>query len=316
MKKEDAYLRDLTPYKRRIISRALLALKDDIGRGDITTLATLPNVSREEDAIIVVKESGVLGGVLEARAILEAGGLQVQFLKEQGEMVEKGEVIAKIHGDVKQILCRERTALDYLQVMSGIATACHRLAKRFPGKVASLRKTHPCLAFSEKMSVRAGGALTHRLGLFDGFLIKDNHLAAVARELFGGSMFTEEQKAKAIHESLRRVEVFRRRHRLSRYFIEVEVESMSQALVAARYFHERGIPDMILLDNMDPSEVTRCVKAIREIAGPNILIEASGGITEANIELYIEAGVDVVSMSSLTLNARPLDISLKIVGYK
>jgi nicotinate-nucleotide pyrophosphorylase (carboxylating) len=316
LRKDDAYLRDLAPYRKQILSRALLALRDDVGRGDITTLATLSQASKEEEATIVVKEDGVLGGVLEARAVLEAGGLHVEFLKEQGDSVNKGEVIARIRGDVRQILSRERTALDYLQIMSGIATACRRLALRFPGKVASLRKTHPGLAFSEKMSVRAGGALTHRLGLFDGFLIKDNHIAAVARELFGSSVFTEEQKVRAIRESLRRAELFRRRHRLSRYFIEVEVESLGQALAAARYFRDSGVPDIILLDNMSPSEVKQCVKAIREVAGHDILIEASGGVTEANLESYVEAGVDVASMSSLTLNSRPLDISLKIVGYK
>ena len=316
MKKDDAYLRDLNPYRKQMLSRALLALRDDIGNGDITTLATLSQVQRKENAEIVVKEEGVLGGIFEARAILEAGGLKVEFLKEEGESVEKGTVVGKVRGDVKQILIRERTALDYLQIMSGIATVCHRLAIRFPGKVASLRKTHPGLAFSEKKGVRAGGALTHRLGLFDGFLIKDNHLAAIGRELFATSEFTEEQKISAIYESLRRAEHYRRGHRLSRYFIEVEVESREQALAAARNHRDRGVPDMILLDNMKPREVERCVKAIRETAGPSVLIEASGGITIENFESFINAGVDVASMSSLTLNSRPLDISLKLVGYK
>ena len=316
MKKDDAYLRDLTPYRKQMLSHALLALKDDIGGGDITTIATLSQVLRNEDAEIIVKEEGVIGGVLEARAILEAGGLNVEFLKEEGELVEKGTVIGKVNGDVKQILSRERTALDYLQIMSGIATTCHRLAVQFPGKVASLRKTHPGLAFSEKRGVRVGGAFTHRLGLFDGFLIKDNHLAAIGRELFATSKFTEEQKISAIHESLRRAEHYRRRHRLFRYFIEVEVESLDQALAAAENHRDRGVPDMILLDNMSPGEVERCVKAIREMAGKNVLIEASGGITMENLESFIEKGVDVTSMSSLTLNSRPLDISMKLVGYK
>ena len=316
MKKEDAYLRDLTPYRKQILSRALLALKDDIGDGDITTEATLSSVSRKEDAVILAKEEGILSGVLEARAILESAGLEVEFMKEEGALVEKGNVIAKVRGDVRQILSRERTALDYLQIMSGIATACHRLASRFPEKVASLRKTHPGLAFSEKMSVRLGGALTHRLGLFDGFLIKDNHLAAIARELFGTSMFTEDQKVQAIFESLRRAALYRRKHRLSRFFIEVEVESFVQSLAAARYHRDHQVPDMILLDNMDPSEVKHCVKAIRELAGQSVLIEASGGITESDIGAYVDAGVDVASMSSLTLNSRPLDISMKLVGYK
>ncbi len=316
MKKIDAYLRDLTPYRKQMLSRALSALKDDIGDGDITALATLSQVQREEDAEIIAKEEGVMAGILEAGVILENGNLKVEFLKEEGEWVEKGTVVGKVRGDVGQILCRERTALDYLQIMSGIATACHKLAIRFPGKVASLRKTHPGLAFSEKRGVRVGGALTHRLGLFDGFLIKDNHLAAVGRELFATTKFTEEQKIFAILESLRRTEIYRKKHKLSRCFIEVEVESLEQALAAARNHRDSGVPDMILLDNMSPREVEKCVKAIREEAGMNLLIEASGGITAENLESFVNAGVDVASMSFLTLNSPPLDISLKLVGYK
>jgi nicotinate-nucleotide pyrophosphorylase (carboxylating) len=314
--KKDAYVRDLSPYKEEMTKRALLALRDDIGEGDITTLAIFSESSRVEEAVIIAKSDGVLSGVFEAKEVLAAGGLKVEFTKEEGEFIEKGSVVARIVGDVREILARERTALNYLQVLSGIATVCHKLNSRFPGKVASLRKTHPGLSFSEKRSVLVGGALTHRLGLFDGFLIKDNHLAAVARELFGSTQISEEQKIKAIEESLRRAKAYRDRCRLFKCFIEVEVESLAQAKAAAVFHMADGVPDIILLDNMSPTDVSICVKAIREIAGFSILIEASGGITPNNLEQYIKAGVDVASMSFLTFNAPPLDFSLKIVGYK
>ena len=158
--------------------------------------------------------------------------------------------------------------------------------------------------------------MTHRLGLFDGFLIKDNHLAMVARELFGEATIGEEQKIGAIEESLLRVKRYRTEHGLEHLFIEVEVESEGQGVAAAKIYREEGVPDMILLDNMSTEKVKRCVEAIREVAGSGVLIEASGGIRPENLDLYLDAGVDVASMSFLTLNARPLDIALKIVGYK
>jgi nicotinate-nucleotide pyrophosphorylase (carboxylating) len=200
--------------------------------------------------------------------------------------------------------------------LSGIATLCNSFSERFPGKVASLRKTHPGIAFSEKRAVLIGGALTHRLGLYDGFLIKDNHLAFVARELFGEREIGEDEKIRAIEESLKRVKKYRTKHEKGNLFIEIEVESEAQSVAAARIHRKEGVPDMILLDNMSPDNVRKCVKTIREVAGSSLLIEASGGITSENLGLYVDAGVDVTSMSFLTLNARPLDIGMKIVGYK
>ena len=298
-----------------MLEQASLALEDDVGEGDIATMA-VSSEGRAEEAIIVAREEGVLCGVLEAKALLEAGGLVVSWEKEEGDSLQAGSTIARVKGDVREILSRERTALNYLQILSGIATLCNSFSKRFPGKVASLRKTHPGLAFSEKRAVQVGGALTHRLGLFDGFLIKDNHLALVARELFGEDTIGEDQKIQAIEECLRRTKRYRTEHGLEHLFIEVEVESEGQSVTAARMHREEGVPDMILLDNMDPEKVRECVKAIREVAGPSVLIEASGGITPENLEQYIDTGVDVASMSFLTLSARPLDIAMKIVGYK
>ncbi len=316
MNKERAYDRDLDEYNDRIVAQTLLALNDDVGTGDITTQALVHIKSRVEDAIIIAKEKGVLCGLQEARAILKDGGLEFLSEKKEGDILSKGDIIARVRGSIEEILKRERTALDYLQVLSGIATATYRLASQYPGKVASLRKTHPGLCYNEKRAVKVGGGFTHRLGLYDGFLIKDNHLAAVTRELFGNVPITEEKKIEAIKESLKRVKQHRTANPLKNFFIEVEVESLGQAIATAKFHKEENVPDMILLDNMKPRDVARCVKAIRKEAGRGLLIESSGGVTAEKIEAYINAGVDIVSTSRLTLHAQPLDISMKIVGYK
>lgn len=316
MEKDQAYSRSLERYSNRIVAQARLALDDDVGVGDITTQAVVKDRSRVEDAIIIAKANGILCGLQEANAILEDGGLKFESEKKEGDAIRKGEIIAKVRGNVGEILKRERTALNYLQVLSGIATATHKLASQHPGKVASLRKTHPGLCYSEKRAVKAGGGFTHRLGLYDGFLIKDNHLATVAREIFGDGQITEEKKVEAIREALKRAKQYRIDNRLENYFIEVEVESLKQAVAAAKFHRKEGVPDMILLDNVEPEDVARCVEAIRREAGRETLIEASGGITAKNIGAYIEAGVDVVSTSKITLSAKPLDMSMKIVGYK
>ncbi|MDQ1279545.1 MAG: hypothetical protein QG670_807 [Thermoproteota archaeon] len=316
MNKERAYNRNLAKYKVRMISQANLALDDDVGSGDITTQALIRDVARLEDAVIIAKATGILCGLQEAEAVLEEGGLDFKGYKKEGDVIKKGEVIAKVRGNVKEIVMRERTALDYLQVLSGIATATHHLARRFPGRVAGLRKTHPGLCYSEKRAIQAGGGFSHRLGLYDGFLIKDNHLAAIIRELYGDDDATEEKKIMAIREALKRAKEYRLSHNLEDCFIEVEVESLAQALVAAKIHRVEGVPDMILLDNMTPQNVTQCVKAIRREAGEGILIESSGGVTSKNIRAYVEAGVDIVSTSQITLAAKPLDISMKIIGYK
>ena len=282
----------------------------------MTTEAVVQDGSRVEDAVIIAKADGILCGLVEAKAILEEGGLKFTALKTEGDAIQVGETVADVHGSVGEMLKRERTALDYLQVLSGIATETHKLASRYPGKVASLRKTHPGLSYSEKRAVKAGGGFTHRLGLYDGFLIKDNHLAAVLKELFSDAEATEERKVEAIREALRRAKQYRIHNAMDGCFIEVEVESLRQAVAAARLNAEEGVPDMILLDNMSPSDVAKCVEAVRMAAGRGVLIEASGGITSENIGAYIEAGADVISMSEITISAKPLDMSMKIIGYK
>jgi len=310
MRKNEIFDRNLAKYKKQMVERALLALRDDIEKGDITTEAVIKKPIRMKAAIIS-KSSGILCGLLEAKEILK--GLNVKSNKNEGDKIRKGDVLLTLGGDGRKMLQNGRIALNYIQILSGIATTTNELAKKFPGKICSLRKIHPCLSYSEKRAVKVGGGFTHRLGLSDGFLIKDNHLAVISAELFGGK-FSEEEKAAAVKEAIKRAAVYRKRKKLS-YPIEIEVESERQAIAAADMKRKTGAPDAILIDNKKPKEVASIVKAIRSIDS-SILIEASGGITPKNAKNYINAGVDVISSSYLTLRSKPLDVSLIIKGYK
>jgi nicotinate-nucleotide pyrophosphorylase (carboxylating) len=314
--KHRAYNRDTERFFDRIVTQTKLALEDDVGTGDVTTHAVVRDAFRSEEAVIVTKSDGVLCGLQEAQAIFESGGLHFHCCKVEGASIRAGDIVAKVFGPIGELLKRERTAINYLQTLSGIATATSRLVGDHPEKVASLRKTHPGLCFSEKRAVKAGGGFTHRLGLYDGLLIKDNHLACIVRELFGAVPITEKMKIDAIKIALKRAKQFREDHQLNELFIEVEVESIEQMFAAMEFFKAEDVPDMILLDNMQPHTVAKCVAALRAEVKNDILLEASGGITPENIHAYIEAGVDIVSTSKITFAAKPLDIAMKIIGYK
>lgn len=310
--KKKIFDRTLAEFEEKIKQRALLALDDDVGRGDITTNAIMRDTGARTRAFIRAKEEGVFCGVLEARAVLN--GLKLFWRKKEGARVKRGEVVLVVEGDVREILRRCRIALNYLQSLSGIATKTSRLVEKFGSRICSLRKTHPCLQFSEKRAVQVGGGFTHRLNLADGFLIKDSHIAAVAMELFGKQKkYAEKQKIAAIREAIMRCVEYRR-SRVS-FPIEVEVESLAQALAAVEAKKKTGAPDAILLDNQTPKQIQKIVRAVRRIDN-TILIEASGGINEKNIPAFLRAGVDVVSMSELTLHAKPLDFNLVVEGYK
>ncbi len=275
--------------------RARLALSDDTGKGDITSLALIPKNTRAK-ATIISNSRGVLCGLLEAREIFK--GLRVKELKREGEQIRAGEKIIFIEGNAREILARARTALNYLQVLSGIATATKNLSSRFPDKIASLRKTHPCLTHSEKRAVKIGGGLTHRVNLGDGILIKKEHLV-----LLGGGK-------KAIKKALSLASRYRQNNKL-RVPIEVEVSSFEQAVLAAEFARARKVPDAIMLDNFNARDAKKAIETIKEIA-PHVLVECSGGINEKNAATYIRAGADVVSTSALTLRAKPLDFRLFI----
>lgn len=267
-----------------------LALAEDVGPGDLTTEALVP-AAQEGRASFLCKERMVVAGLEAARRTFRAVDprCEVRFFVEEGRVVEAGRVFGEVKGPVRAILTAERTALNFLQRLCGIATLTRSWVDALAGEKLRLldtRKTVPGHRALEKEAVRAGGAMNHRLGLFDGVLIKDNHLAAI-----GGA----DRIARAIAAARDMAP-----HTLR---VEVEVTSLDeleQALAAGA--------DVVLLDNMSTDEVA---EAVRRTAGRAIL-EASGGITLETIRAVAETGVDLISAGALTHSAPSLDISLDL----
>lgn len=267
-------------------------LAEDLGQGDITTTLIVPPNSIAE-AEIVAKEEGVVAGIEEARIMLEELGLNVETLVSDGDEIKTKSILARISGDTRTILSVERTLLNILSRMSGIATFTRRLIRRLreaglKTKVACTRKVAPGLLYFDKKSVSIGGGSTHRFHLDDMILIKDNHIIVA-----GG-----------VKEAIERV----KREALFSKKIEVEVTRVEDVLVAA----EAGV-DIIMLDNFSPEQIEEATRLLKkEKAHQRILIEASGGITEENILLYASEDVDIVSLGQITGNAKTLDMSLEI----
>lgn len=266
-------------------------LDEDIGSGDITTDSLVPEDARAE-AVIYSKESGVLAGLDVAEKVFRAldPGVRVEKLLSDGSLLEPRRVIARVAGSARALLTGERVALNFLQRLSGVATATRRLAELIEGTGARLvdtRKTTPGLRLLEKYAVRVGGGYNHRTGLYDGILIKDNHI-----KVAGG-----------IAEAVRMVRSVAP-HTLR---IEVEVEDLDQLEEAVR-----AGADAVLLDNM-PVAMIR--EAVRRHKG-RVLLEASGGITIQNIREIAETGVDLISVGAITHSAPALDVSMDIGEMK
>lgn len=266
------------------------ALAEDVGRGDITTLATIPAGTRIGGRI-VAREAGVIAGLPAAAIAFRLLSPAVSFAVEAGDgtHVAAGTVLARLEGDARPLLTAERTALNYLGHLSGIATIaaqCVAAVADTRAQIVDTRKTTPGLRSMEKYAVRIGGARNHRAGLDDGILIKDNHFAAA-----GG-----------VREAIARTRAFAP-HLLK---IEVECEDEEQVCDAV----EMGA-EVILLDNMPPERLRRNVDWIRTHA-PGTLIEASGGIGSDPKKLSAVAatGVDLISLGALTHSAPNLDVAL------
>jgi nicotinate-nucleotide pyrophosphorylase (carboxylating) len=274
--------------KRAFLEAARRALDEDLGaRGDVTTEALIPR-DLEGVGEIYVWEDGVVAGLPLASMVFRLLSPRVDFrpLKRDGEKVTRGEVLAEIRGPLHAILEGERTALNFLQRLSGIATVtarCVEVAAPRGVEILDTRKTTPGLRELEKYAVRAGGGANHRKGLYDGVLIKDNHIAVVGSP----------------GEAVRRA-----RERLGGMFpVEVEIRDLEQLeeVIAAG-------ADMVLLDNFTPGEVR---EAVRQAAG-RVVLEVSGGVTPDNLEDYVSTGVDRISMGYLTHSSRALDMSLEL----
>ncbi|MDY4415051.1 carboxylating nicotinate-nucleotide diphosphorylase [Selenomonas sp.] len=266
-------------------------LKEDIGGGDVTTLA-LVAPEMETTGIIHAKDTGILAGVDVARRVFELLEPRIFFNTrlEDGVKLTPGTIIAAVHGSARAVLTGERLALNLLQHMSGVATRTHELAAiaaPYGAKLVDTRKTTPGLRLLDKYAVRVGGGANHRLGLYDAILIKDNHIKV----------------AGSIQEALKRAHEYAG-HMMK---IEIEVESLEGVEEALA-----GKADAIMLDNMAPEAMAKAVKLIDHRA----IVEASGGINEETIEAVAKSGVDVISVGALTHSVKALDISMDVGEIK
>jgi len=265
-----------------------LALSEDVGPGDLTTRLTV-SPDAETQALIVAKQDLVLAGLDPARLTFELVDPGVQFNSRaaDGDRIHSGQALVEIHGRSASILTAERVALNFLMHLSGVSTLTARFVeavKGYPAKIVDTRKTTPGLRALEKAAVRSGGGRNHRFALYDGILIKENHIAAA------GSITTAVRRARAGAP-----------HTLK---IEIEVESLVQleeAIAAGA--------DIVLLDNMDPNEMSRAV----EIADRRVLLEASGGVNLDTAAQVAATGVDYISVGALTHSAPAADLSLRFL---
>lgn len=264
------------------------ALREDLGDGDVTTNA-LATEKEDSRAVIRAKAKGVIAGLPIAKRVFQKLDPTVVCVDNigDGEDIKPGDILSEINGGTRSLLSGERLALNILQRLSGIATLTSKYVKAvedLPVKIVDTRKTAPGLRILDKYAVSVGGGFNHRFGLFDGILIKDNHIS-----IAGG-----------IQEA---VAVIRKKYK-QKYKIEVEtadIEQVKEALVAGA--------DIIMLDNMSPEQMRKAVRLIDR----NALVEASGGISLRNVRDVAETGVDFISVGALTHSAPALDIGLYMV---
>jgi len=266
------------------------ALAEDLGDGDHTTLAT---ISPEAQGIakLLVKDNGILCGVVIAERIFHKvdPALQLYLYHYDGSTIKKGDIVFEVRGRKASILKAERLVLNFMQRLSGIATATHLVVRKLDGlktKILDTRKTTPLLRSLEKYAVKTGGGENHRMGLFDMIMIKDNHV-----DFAGG-----------IVKAIDAVETYFGQTG-KRLLIEIEVRNF----VELQQVLDHGKVDRIMLDNFSPDNLR---KAVQLIDG-RFETEASGGINETNVRSYAETGVDYISMGALTHQIRSLDMSLK-----
>lgn len=268
-------------------------MEEDVGEGDVTTQLLIPE-NTVVKAEVLVKQAGLVAGLDEACALCESLNLQAEKLVSDGASVQPNTSVLHISGKAQPLLCAERTLLNLLSRMSGIASITSRLVRKvrtagYRTRIACTRKVAPGLGYFDKKAVFLGGGDTHRLHLDDLVLIKDNHIKIV-----GGV-------DKAVTKACQTASFSRK--------IEVEVTSLEQAYEAAQ-----AGADIIMLDNFSPAEIGETVSFLTAKGIRNkVLLEASGGITEKNILEYAQTGVDIVSIGEITHSVEALDMSLEIV---
>lgn len=266
-------------------------IAEDLGYGDITTESLIDSKLKAE-ATIICKESAVIAGLQETAALLRLVRCEGTPRVQDGERVKANTAIFQARGPARELLSVERTLLNLLSHMSGVASATADLAavakREGKARVACTRKTIPGLRYFEKKAVQIGGGDTHRLRLDDAVLIKDNHLA------LAGSI------DKCVREAKSKVSFTKK--------VEVEATEPEQLIEAAR-----AGADIVLLDNMTPEKIEQSLSLLeKEHLRSRVLVEASGGITKENVARYARTGVDVISVGAITHSAKAIDISMKI----
>ena len=265
-------------------------LAEDEGFGDITSNAVVEE-GKVVTGSIVSKDEGILAGIDIIRELFEECGVKVNFWLKDGTEISKGDILMSFLGDARTILLLERTALNLSMRMSGVATAANHyvdLVKDYDVRVAGTRKTSPALGKFDKYALKVGGADTHRFGLDDMVLIKDNHIATCKSPL------------DALLKAKENTSFSKK--------IEIEVESLDDAIECVK-----NGADIVMLDNMGPTEVENVIAELEKLdIRHNSLIEVSGGITEKTIMDYAKLGVDIISIGALTHASRSLNFSLNI----
>jgi nicotinate-nucleotide pyrophosphorylase (carboxylating) len=279
---------------RKVLEGKLVQLlADDIGLGDITSGGIIP-ANMNLEAEVIAKETGLAAGIEEVTILANILGLKVTNVVSDGENFIKNQKIMRIFGDVRLILSSERTILNLLSRMSGIATATNRLINKLnevklKTKLAATRKTVPGMNYFDKKAVLIGGGDTHRMNLTDMILIKNNHITIV------GNL------QKAIEQAKNRASFTKK--------IEVEVTEINDVIIAAR----AGV-DIIMLDNFSPKKINEAIKLLKkENYFGKLLLEASGGINFDNFLEYAYTQVDIISLGVLTHSVKSLDMALKII---
>lgn len=274
-----------------LISELIInALREDIGDGDHTSLSTIP-ADAEGNVKLISKDTGIIAGVEVAEMVFREvdPDIKVVSIIKDGSNIVPGDIIMTIAGSSRSLLMAERTALNFIQRMSGIATATSKMVQKLKGldtKLLDTRKTTPCNRVIEKLAVRIGGGTNHRFGLYDMIMIKDNHV-----DFANGIENAINATRKYLKENNKDLK------------IEIEVRDFDELNTVINI----GGVDRIMLDNFSPSNLTKAVKII----DGKYETEASGGITALTIREYAESGVDFISVGALTHHINSLDLSLK-----
>jgi nicotinate-nucleotide pyrophosphorylase (carboxylating) len=297
-------MRGYKAYAEKVMEERL----SDDARRDITVEAILKN-DLKVYGVIKAKGEGILAGLEEVLAFYARHNINVKALKKDGDQLKKGDIVAELIGNKKELLKVERTGLNILERMSGIATQTKKLvdiASSYGVKIVGTRKT--VLNYMDKKAMLLGGGLPHRMGLYDAILIKDNHLGAIR----------EEGVEDEIEIAIERAYVSSSKN--SANFIEIEVSSLGDAIRAAKKFREMLsedsilFPCIIMLDNMKPAMIRKTVDALKKKGlYDSVLLEASGGITGKNLKRYASSGIDAISIGAVTHSVKALDMNQKII---